>query len=235
MKKEKYTQWQPEHFPKGTLVRLNVARENGGCRFFQQDTVTNDRMVIEVGSILRNGVDSYVIRDALYEDSNSEVNHSFNISHVHSIVKRGTGPMVWKEQGRKFPFMAKETIGNLRMSKKKYFWVGIYEVLHHLQLTLRGDPCHTFDSAAMATLILKQTFVKRQNLFGNFKVFSADKRKLRKFFKANYNRHLTPLKAALAAEDEQDQLAYEADMDDAHFRASELEPDEVQSDEVQSK
>jgi hypothetical protein len=99
--------WQPEHFPRGTVVEYCI-----GSKDF------NETKTAVVKNIVQNGVDSYCIQTV---DWNADLIMyvSFNIDHVTKIVKRGKGGMIYHSYNT-FPVSKAFQSTTFRKAKSKY-------------------------------------------------------------------------------------------------------------------
>lgn len=72
----------PEHFPVGTIVKLQA---DFPCR------VEGDTFIRTVTGIVRNGAESYCIKTGLVREHTGE--EGCNIDWIESIIERGKGPV----------------------------------------------------------------------------------------------------------------------------------------------
>lgn len=197
-KKEK-RKFQPEHFPKGTICTIEVTGRP--TRSFTVD------------SIICNGWDSYVIDSA--ESDEHGIPDCFNIDWVTSIQHRGTQGMNWAPKRRSRTSCFNEE--GLKRAKSKFVfgYPGLW--VRHLFVTQLNDD-RDYDCEALTEALMSQSFVKSYVIPDNHplkqayaELFTADKKRTRRWLQQNKNRFVLSRKAILALKNEHDQH-----MDDLH-------------------
>ena len=214
---KKETNWQPEHFPVGTVVLWSVHEEE---KYFKEATVK---------SIVRNGPNSYCLKTGEMEQFSDGSLHeeTINTSHVKKIIKRGEGKVVFEKpyvspnhKGFLIERYGKNVIG----SKNHYFCYDIQSLLLHL-VSIKKQDRHTdvFSYLIAAHALAKQTFFHSKYEDGLiysryinpdsrpfYLYFSVDKKRIQKWFKQNYNRFLlSPVKVQKEQDEEYNRRYYE--------------------------
>lgn len=201
------------HFSVGTLFTLNddIAAHH----------VKEGREVWPVTGIVRNGVDSYVLKtgiESFRTSADSEpVEHGFNIQHVKAIVKRGDGPVLidggWYGN-RKGPEpkldkdIALAAYTDLCRKGVHATYSPLYYVIREVRRIAPNNA--VIDMGEVAGAVLAQTWCHKPRQ-SNFRipVCQINKKRLRRWLKQNINRFLSPLKPLLKAEEEENRKDYE--------------------------
>jgi len=207
MKKE--INWQPEHFPQGTVVRIK------GFKRVEKDVVTSYEatdMQVTVVMVIQNGPDSWLVQTDEMNEA-LDLHRSYNFGHIHSIVKRGEGPLLVSYiRERHEKLNNKLSITDKPLNKRRYYWMGIHEVFSHL-VNSSSLPKALFLKGEFMEFFMKQSFVKKQEMFPgenrNWFIYSADKKKARRFFQQNINRWIKPMKQVRLEEEEEAKKEYE--------------------------
>lgn len=221
MKKE--INCQPEHFPQGTVVRIK------GFKRVEKDVVTSYEatdMQVTVNMVIQNGSDSWLIQTDEMNEA-LDLHRSYNFSHIHSIVKRGDGPLrVSYIRERHEKLNNKLSITDKPLNKRRYYWMGIHEVFAHL-VNISSLPKALFLKGEFTAFFMKQTFIKKQEMFPGenrkWFIYSADKKKARRFIQQNINRWIKPMKQVrveVAEEAKREYLEYCKDMEVDYFNNS---------------
>lgn len=202
--------WQPEHFPIGTVVRID------GFKRADKDVVISyeaTEMQVTVNMVIQNGADSWLVQTDEMNDA-LDLHRSYNFYHIHSIVKRGDGPLRVRYIHDSHPSINnKRFIANKHLNKRRYFWMNVYEIFYHLVNTT-SLPKALFLKGEFMDFFMNQTFVKKkQEMFpgeyNNLYIYSADKKKARRFFQQNVNRWINPMKQVRLEEEEQAKKEYD--------------------------
>lgn len=232
----KTTNWQPEHFPVGTIVLLeNFERTDEGVSYRSPHGAVTSFAKVVVSSLIRNGLDSWLIRTNEFKEYTGQCAYNFN--HVHSIVKRGTGKI--EIESRNVAMInLKKYVTYEPLAKGRYYWHCSQEILDFL--VARTSISKTaFIKKDFWKFIMQQSFIRKEKEYGHnvgvwfsrsFQntysgAYSADKKKLNRFIKQNINRWITPMKEIRALADaeakaEQDRYFQEAlDDFDREFEA----------------
>ena len=198
--------WQPEHFPVGTVVVLgNYTRKNGDfCRIFDADSALAE---VTVTGIVMNSLDSYLIRTGEI-NKNLDIEHVFNVDHVKSIVKRGNGP-VKVEYYRSFKTMPnlKAGISSGLLNKNKYYFYYTQEITSYL-ISMSSLPKNLRIKEGFENFLLMQSFVKKEGQ-DRYPLYSMDKKKARRFIQQNINRWIVPMKTIRAQIELEEKRMYE--------------------------
>ncbi len=201
--------WQPQHFPKGTVVRIK------GFKRVEKDVVTNyeaTEMQVTVNMVIQNGISSWLIQTDEMNDA-LDLHRSYNFDHIHSIVKRGEGPLVVSYIHDRHPSLNnKLSITDKPLNKRRYYWMGVYEIFYHLvnNTSLPKELCLKEE---FMEFFMKQSFVRKQKMFfgknWNWYIYSADKKKARRFFQQNVNRWIKPMKQVRIEAEEEAKKEYD--------------------------
>ena len=196
--------YQPEHFPRGTVVEYSV----GGGK-------SNTKLAV-VDSIQKNGADSYCIRT---KKSGMYMYTFFNISHVVKIVERGQGPMVFIEQKITTHNQDWFSIVKPHKAKNRYqccFNIDDYILLNMSNLT-NNTQLVDFDRLKKHIRSVQNPLGIRKRLVQHmysvqyphlaedhdkFTVLDVSKKKLKRWLKQNINRFLIKKKVAVKQEEE---------------------------------
>jgi hypothetical protein len=208
---KKKINWQPEHFPTGTIVVLENYEITGTELQYKKD----GNCEVTVVSTIRNGLTSWLIRTTLFNDK-LDMAHSLNFDHIKLIKKRGDGPVKIEDQyqSRAMPNL-KGDISNTPMNKGKYFWYNSRELIRFL-ISLSSFPKNAYLKDGFYAHFLAQSFVKKEG-HECWTVHSANKKKARRFIQQNINRWIVPMKeirAAAEAESKREYEQYCRDLDD---------------------
>lgn len=201
----------PEHFPSGTVFRLNdePSFQRYGNREFT------------VARVCRNGLNSYVLKTTTpheHQDTFPGMYHTFNIEHVEAIVQRGAGPVLIEHDT--YPNAAEAVFEDMRRyqnelsprmyasqpkSSRTHYQIMSADILvAHLMLKFLPDGHHVFDANACRRALMRQSFVHGNTRRSLFTVHWAPKKRVDAWFCANKNRFLINVKKA--------QQAYEAEV-----------------------
>lgn len=180
--------WQPEHFPAGTVVELSnyfYSEETGEVVHSKRDD-SYAPLTVTVKEVTKNGIDSYCI---ITEENRNKFPSGFdvyNFHHVGRIVSRGTGQVVWQKSTRE-QYFEKNTIGSAASKKSHYYWSDVRILIPHLLSSIPGA-ANKMLTDKFITDIAAQTFVKTVKLFDFYTVKHAPKKKLKAFVRKNWPR-----------------------------------------------
>lgn len=214
---EKENNWQPQHFPHGTLVKLgNFARnEDGTCSYTSK---RNGGLIVEIDHLIPSVDGGYQAR-TLEPSSISDLLFTFHISHVDSIVKRGDGKVIIKHRGNgTFHDHRKTCIDYLlgavgiKPSKSKYYSTNTSEILYKAASKFTRNELAVVREEMFREL-KSQSFVKEtiHQTWGN--VIVADKKRTDRWVKQNFNRFLMSEKEIKKSQKEEYESWYEQDDD----------------------
>lgn len=215
----------PEHFPVGTLFKVNPTLRNGA----DKDTI------FEATGYVYNTPNHFVITTTHWNEA-CGVHDSYSHSHIREIIKRGDGPIVNMDEVRKrvrqigkkgdntnqFGDAHAWGIGN--KEKTHYVFFDAESLVHH-QITCqfkkslaKGD---TLDIDLFARSLMRQPFVKSvvddgSSHYRSF-LYVASKKRLDKWLKQNLKRFLMPVKKA--------QRLYDQAMDEIYWQDLERDMD----------
>lgn len=210
------------HFPVGTVFEINENVRFGETR--TEFTVTG---------IHRNGARSWVLEtDTLRERTGYA---GYNIDHVKRIISRGTGEvkiieshdpnflasMQEDRQRMEIQRPVKVRLGGEEVTlftpRKRNYNTGSIQTLlmlecHRLGMTRANS---LIDYQRLISQVFLQTWCThiRQDYI---RITMVNKKRLRRWLKQNINRFLTPVKAVLKAEDEEQREMYEREMEEAN-------------------
>lgn len=222
----------PEHFPVGTVVQFN--EEIRRMRSTEEGVDDGVRTVV---SIVRNGVDSYVIktgRKNRHIDGTPFADEGINISYVEAIIKRGDGrveidhsyfgtdpslrqrvcrdaEIMELHQPMTFKRWSDKTgyLGEVTWTpKKRNHNTGAIRHLLILEVLRFAQPGLMFDYERMISDLFEQTWVTHVTERA-FQFNVVNKKRLRRWLAQNRNRYLVPMKKARHDEDQQHQLDME--------------------------
>lgn len=194
--------WLPEHFTPGTIVSC----DDGVSKY---SAVHGQHEVI---SVTGNGPNSYCVVTTTMVDSmvtpGTTDNKVFNIDHVVNIVKPGRGNAVFKER---LKYLDVVSASHFRMNvelRKKYVRLG--DLVDATLAQYSNSICRgaVLDWDSLRADLLKQSFVVMRPHYnrGNseyplyiairfdLRYPLADKKRAKKWIKANINRYLTSAK-----------------------------------------
>jgi hypothetical protein len=210
MNTQQTTKWQPEHFPNGTVFELNDnlwLRDQGKpCTHY---TVTG---------IVRNGIRSYVLKTGVMQEHGLE--EAYNLDHVKRIILRGTGQVLinqgwygfskenYNNDDVKFSSIS-QPYGCFVPRKGYYNTISVRSVLFW-EVTKLAKPSMYLDWELLTCAVISNTWFKSILADGLMRISVVNKRRLRKFLKANLNRFLCPLAPAIKE--------YEKDMEREYSR-----------------
>lgn len=199
------------HFPAGTIFVLND-------EMYHYSTSKVPGEEFEVTKVVRNGPNSYVLETTkkTNPEAFSDMNQSYNISHVKTIIKRGDGPVVFEEREfdpRDFMFLEEKHIieNHLNIKTKKTHFVhwSLRDIVMFCIRDRNANGGGIFDIEKCMEAVSKQSFV---NFFDTRAYgiggFSVDKKRLKRFMQQNYNRFLISVKVAQKQQDEIDDKFY---------------------------
>lgn len=205
--------WQPEHFPVGTIVLLkNFERTDEGVSYKGGRGIHFAKVV--VSSLIRNGLDSWLIRTNEFKEYTGRC--SYNFDHVDSIVKRGTGKVNIETYCSPM-INLKSYISFEPLAKRRYYWQDSREILLFLIKRYKVTNLSAIKEGFFE-FVMQQSFIRKERNNGFYSVaYSADKKKLQRFIHQNINRWITPMKeirASAEAEAKAEQEQYYRDMRD---------------------
>jgi hypothetical protein len=210
----------PQHFPVGTVFTLNE-----DMRTYLDE---NDKLTYTVRSIVRNGVDSYVLKTGEYRTflDGAQIEKGYNISHVTSIVKRGDGPVLidhgWYGVSQQRGLLLKDielSKANLEDAKGRgYYSTYSPRYVVYWEAAKFAPVGSMLDVDELFVAIVDQTWCTRwedpRYTAISMPVFHINRKRLRKFIKQNLNRFLINVKEAVKEEERQNQRLYEQEMED---------------------
>lgn len=204
LKEDKGINWQPEHFPVGTVVVLGDYKRDGD--YFT--VCAGGNAEVEVTECIMNGPDSWLIRTDIWNES-LKLYKSFNFSHITGIKSRGTGIVkIQTDRSKQRLINLKSDVTYEPLSKNRYYCRYFQELAmflvynSHLPKTLSVKPefIHFF---------YNQSFVKKTGE-GYSKVIDFDKKKAKRFIHQNINRWIKPMKVVCVEQEAlRKQEAYE--------------------------
>lgn len=179
--------WQPEHFPVGTVIELakfHVNTETGEVYSCYIESVPCIPLKVTVTAVVRNGIDSYCI----ITDRPSSVTEydSYNFSHIGRIIKRGDGPVLWKSY-KLDPYLEKSRFQREPLGPKHYWWSDASLMIPHIMRFIPGSGNVLLRRSDLFS-ISRQSFAKKKELFEFYTVYHCRKKKLRRFVQQNFNR-----------------------------------------------
>jgi len=186
--------WQPEHFPRGTVVEYCIGSKN-----------FNETKTDVVKNIVQNGVDSYCIQTDTW-DERTGINTAFNIDHVTKIVKRGKGGMKYSVTAD-YPVNKSFQSTTFRKAKSKYqclFGIEMYVTAAVLRHIPEHGKIFDFDKMRECIYSVQNPLgIRRRVLDENIGIYVHDvsKKKVKRWLKQNINRFLK--KKSVAIEEEQ--------------------------------
>lgn len=201
---------QPEHFPRGTLVRANLP-----------DPGIDSNQVYEVESIVRNAPLNHIIKTKTpcpYIKGNTA---TFALGCVTEIVKRGDGPVVmepmYKKQSHHWRMTMAEDLRIFRLLKNNYpeLDADIHAKTHYL-ISSGHDIIYflmekfgmfeknvSLDLSDITAALMSQSFVHTRRTppdeytpSGSVYAITAPKKRVDRWFKQNFSRFLTTNKKA---------------------------------------
>jgi hypothetical protein len=225
--------WQPEHFPEGTVVELKgyyVSALDNELHSGEIEGHDNRKpAVYTVQAVVSNGIDSHCIISTSFTAKCGGMFESFNFSHVGKIIKRGEGKVEWKESTLN-PWFEKQRIRKEPLKKGHYYWTDIHSLMPHI-LSLIPSAAHKRIHIDRSEQINKQSFVKTLYFFDMFSVRHASKKKLREYVRKNWTRWLMT-----TAEIKKMQRDYDYEMQRQYFEDMERDFDsDLQSREVMTR
>ncbi len=211
------------HFPQGTVVRVSdELRHMAGQEFTVQ-------------SLVQNGVDSYVIVTTQNQDRVSTFGPdyrdrvSFNIAWVSEILKRGSGQVIidhsWYGTGhltKASEAKFKKEIDMMRLQKetmgiplrKGYHHTGSIRTYLAFEVARMATPGSAVDLNRMIHALHDQAWFVHDRRIKFCPFFSVNKKRLKKWLRANINRFLERKSSALKAEKKQQEKDYKKDTED---------------------
>jgi hypothetical protein len=227
----------PHHFPNGTVFRIH--EDSVHVRFDSLERGPDTFTV--VNGIVRNGIDSYVLKTGVMRSHTGE--EAFNIDHVAEVIERGKGPLVidhgWygfqpnekfaedKDRGQWV-----EPTATWRPRKGYYCTIAIRALLHcELQGIAKNGMM--LDFAKIFNSLEKQTWCRAHKVGPWLEMLDINKKRLRRWLKANINRFLMPMAPALRAEEQEQRLDYERDMEAENAEWERTHPEPIAADQSQ--
>lgn len=211
--------WGPAHFPVGTVFTLN---EDIAQSHIREGRVNE----WPVQGVVRNGVDSYVLDTGVTHKflDGSEHEHSFNISHVASIVKRGTGPVgldpggygLKTNQDLHVDIQLAESSRFLASKRRGYHttYSPRYFIAHEVQRT--GKLNATLDLDGLVGAVLEQTWSVCKAVPGyeglGLRVWEINRKRLRRWVAQNVNRFLQNIRRAAVEEERENWDRHQEDL-----------------------
>lgn len=199
---KKQINWQPQHFPVGTVVHLEgfkrVVRED------KEEIITDFSVSfvkigldITVAKVIQNSPSNYLV-ETKELNVGCGVYYSYNFDHITSIVKRGDGPVKVEYFNDRFKFRdTKRIISNQVFNKNRYYWHGGMEIVWHL-INQSNISKELSVKKEFIDFFMKQSFIKKEILFPDtlpkWIFYSVDKKKARRFVQQNINRWIKPMK-----------------------------------------
>lgn len=195
MNQDKVPFKSPAFFPKGTVVEY---------QYWSKDPAKQ----LTVASVMQTEMTSFVLCAAKCGNEDTDMLVPLiNTEHVTKIIKRGSGEVVFKEPYKIFPLYVDNWACNcLNTAKPKTCYAGLdvhdiitYQVNKYLPYYTMAD----IDAVASA---LKLSGICRQVATGfelPTHVWLVNKKRLRKWVKANINRYLLTKKKIIALSEEE--------------------------------
>lgn len=210
--------FSPQQLPLGTIVEIDES-----ICWTPEEKASPYRVV---RGISKNGVNSYVIKTGLSKGRSGA--EYINLAYITRIVERGTEGPATIEYGwyGLQPFTQKmvKDVEIMRLYRtgveykkntryqSKYHYTGSSNTFIYTEVAKIGKPGMQVDFQRMIRDLGMQTWVKKERWFWT----AYDKKRLRKWLKANLNRYLFSLKALQRQEDKEMQedadAAWEADL-----------------------
>lgn len=181
--------WQPEHFPVGTVVILGDYQAVGDEFHFS----SNGNARVTVIECVNNGPDNWLIRTDAWDPS-IERFHSFNFDHITGIVSRGSGPVkIYKhhKSTEKMPNF-KVLISNNPLNKNRFYSYDTRDIVNHL-IRESGLIKNLYIHQGFYEFFYKQTFVHKTGSKWTV-IIDFDKKKAKRFIRQNINRWIKPMK-----------------------------------------
>lgn len=181
------------HFPIGTVFQLNkdVIHEPG------------DTGLRTVCSIVRNGIQDYILKTGVMRPGVGE--EAYHISHVAHVVTRGEGPVKIDQSynGNQVNERTRADWNTCVITqplkdykpRKGYIATLSVDLILMLELEKAGHPWDTPDIHKVRKAVMAQPWTKIIKV-GFAHLVEFNKKRLRKFIKANFNRWLTDLAKA---------------------------------------
>lgn len=211
------------HFPVGTVFEINES-----VRFGKTQTE------FTVTGIYRNGARSFVLEtDTLREHTGYE---AYNIDHVKRIISRGTGEVKINGSRREVDYQKVLREDQQRMEIQRPVTVR----RDGEEVTVFTPRKRNYNTGSMQTLLMLEchrlgmthanSWINYQRLISQVflqtwcthvtqnycQITMVNKKRLRRWLKQNINRFLTPVKAVLKAEDEEQREFYEREMEESN-------------------
>ena len=186
---EKAINWQPEHFPLGTVVTLKNYIKLEGFFVYRSDLAACHCAQVTVRGICHYGDSQYLI-DTGELSARTGNKHTFNFSHVGSIIKRGEGPVKVDYGYNRDSVNIKRTLTNDVLNKRKYYSTGVVQLLRYLVQTEGSFQKGMCLNEQGFQLFYEQSFIKYHDL----RCISADKKRARRWVHQNINRLVMPMK-----------------------------------------
>ena len=183
--------WQPEHFPVGSVVVMRDYARDKDEGFVRQE---GGNAEITVARIRKNGPTSHLVDTGEY-NVRTEMNQCFHFDHITSIKSRGDGPVKivhWRDTSKMINLKSEITYDLL--NKRRYYAVSVRELLAFLIHRNSSFPKGMQLRNDFVELFMQQTFVKTHMFSGGGWYISADKKKTRRWIQQNINRLVMPMK-----------------------------------------
>ena len=199
----------PGLYPAGTLVRAKNLPGSYG-----NDELKNKIYVVK--GLVVNGVNSYCIVTT-EPDPCEQIggNHSFNISHVSEIVKRGDGKMVWLHDRKSTPYnpWVKQAFFFLPKIKTSHLVYDLEDAV--IQSLWFKDLDEVYiDTGKLKAQLFQQSWVRLSQFRQVGNVFVVNKKRLKRWLAQNLNRFKQKKVIAEREYDEMMSVSYADIVDD---------------------
>lgn len=185
MTTKRKSKFNTHHFPVGTVFRI----EGSEWMLKDGDTFTATGLV-------NNNLDSWIVLTTATREHTGQV--AYNLDYVAEIIKRGDGPV--KVESAHPTIMRKRMQEDVDMMElppgfmgivpgKRFYNTGSPRSVIHLELDKVTNPFQIVDTDRLVSAVMQQTWTHRY-CEGFVHFTSIDKKKLRRFIKANLNRFL---------------------------------------------
>ena len=216
---ERKFRWSPQHFPNGTKFTPSdeIMKMHSRDPDFPQ--------VWAVEGMVRNGIDSYVIKTGV-ENFSIGCNYSFNLEHVKSVVERGSGPVVidpgWYGTSKKKPEAIRDGLKrDIELSRSGRSRSGYHSTcspLTYIMSEVNSLAPHnsTIDMESLLAAVCRQTWVRQDRETSKPGTFSYlfcvthfNKKRLRRWLKQNFLRFQPRIKTLVAEEEKYNREEYD--------------------------
>lgn len=200
----------PQNFPVGTKFLLHEDSTR-----YARDLPPSG--VFTATGIVQNGVNSYVVKTGRFTMKGSpDVEEGFNIEHIKEIVDRGHGPVKidygWYGLNTKKLAVEVERMEFTKNRRKGFYATGSIQTVLAYELSKLTGPEGMLISSSMFNEFKTQSWAKleRQEFYA---VWHVNKKRLRKWLKANVNRFKKTRKSAFKEEQKLYEEDYKREMD----------------------